>query len=80
MRTKKILLAALLLIAPACASSGQQGKRVSAENTYDCNYEQPTGSNMLKPVCRSEARKQEEQNQAQDDMRRLQILTPPKHP
>ncbi len=69
-------LLALLLLASSCASSAPP-RKTQRELTYDCNYEQPTGSNIMKLDCRSLQQEQEERDMTQQRLREVQMNPQP---
>lgn len=68
MRMNRLLLALLPLALAACAETPQQKDVALAAMPSDmvCQTETPTGSNMPKKRCRTEAQRQSEQDQVKD--------------
>lgn len=68
MRMNRLLLALLPLALAACAGTPQQKDVALAAMPSDmvCQTETPTGSNMPKKRCRTEAQRKADQDQVKD--------------
>ena len=82
----KQLLMMSMLVAAACASGAPQhastaantpvppGSNVDHDDDVRCNVEVPTGSQMSRPVCRSDLQREEDMRQADSLQKHQQQL------